>query len=104
MREPAQELLGLDGVVALEQPTFLHAQRRAGSRFYVGRDLTAVDIYGATAMAMFKPLPPEQCPMVDLIRPTLEAMDAATAKALDPILLEHRDFVYREFLELPLTL
>ncbi len=82
----------------------LHAQRRAGSRFYVGKGLTAVDIYSATAMAMFKPLPPEQCPMVDLIRPTLEAMDAATAKALDPILLEHRDFIYREFLELPLTL
>lgn len=24
--------------------------------------------------------------------------------ALDPVLLEHRDFIYREFLELPLTL
>jgi hypothetical protein len=42
--------------------------------------------------------------MMDFIRPTLEAMDEATAKALDPILLEHRDFVYHEFLELPLTL
>ena len=82
----------------------LHAQRRAGSRFYCGEVLTAVDIYGATAMAMFKPLPPEQCPMMEFIRPTLEAMDAATAKALDPILLEHRDFVYQEFLELPLSL
>lgn len=82
----------------------LHAQRRAGSRFYVGSGLTAVDVYSATAMAMFKPLPKELCPMMDLIRPTLEAMDAATANALDPILLDHRDFVYREFLELPLTL
>jgi hypothetical protein len=27
-----------------------------------------------------------------------------TAKALDPILLEHRDFLYGEYLELPLTL
>lgn len=42
--------------------------------------------------------------MMEFIRPTLEAMDAATAKALDPILLEHRDFIYREFLELPLAL
>jgi glutathione S-transferase len=82
----------------------LHEQRRQGSRFYVGRALTAVDVYAATAMAMFKPLPPELCPMMDFIRPTLEAMDEATAKALDPILLEHRDFVYHEFLELPLTL
>lgn len=82
----------------------LHAQRRAGSPFYVGDRLTAVDVYGATAMAMFRPLPPEQCPMMDLIRPTLEAMDDATRAALDPILLEHRDFVYREYLELPLSL
>jgi glutathione S-transferase len=82
----------------------LHAQRGQGSRFYLGQGLTAVDVYGATAMAMFKPLPPDQCPMLEMIRPTLEAMDEATAKALDPILLEHRDFVYREFLELPLTL
>jgi hypothetical protein len=82
----------------------LRVQRQAGSRFYLGGALTAVDVYSATAMAMFKPLPPELCPMMELIRPTLEAMDEATAKALDPILLEHRDFVYREFLELPLTL
>lgn len=82
----------------------LHAQRRQGSRFYLGQGLTALDIYSATAMAMFKPLPPELCPMIEMIRPTLEAMDEATAKALDPILLEHRDAVYREFLELPLSL
>lgn len=82
----------------------LHEQRDRGSRFYVGDRLGAVDIYSATAMAMFKPLPPEQCPMIEMIRPVLEAMDEATARALDPILLEHRDFVYREYLELPLSL
>ncbi len=27
-----------------------------------------------------------------------------TARALDSILLEHRDFIYREYLELPLAL
>ena len=82
----------------------LHEQRERGSRFYVGDRLGAVDIYAATAMAMFRPLPPEQCPMFEMIRPTLSFLDSATGKALDPILLEHRDFVYREFLELPLTL
>ena len=82
----------------------LHAQRRQGSRYYAGESLSAVDIYSATAMAMFKPLPPEQCPMIELIRPTLEFLDESMAKALDPILLEHRDFIYRDWLELPLTL
>lgn len=82
----------------------LHEQRRQGSRYYVGKGLTAVDIYSATAMAMFEPLPPEQCPMMDLIRTTLSHVDETTRKALDPILIEHRDFVYRTHLELPLTL
>lgn len=82
----------------------LQAQRRQGSRFYIGDSLSAVDIYSATAVAMFKPLPPELCPMIELVRPTLEYVDQPTAKALDPILLEHRDFIYQEFLELPLSL
>jgi len=47
-------------------------------------------------MALFKPLPPDQCPMPDAIRPAFES--------LDPILLEHRDFIYDEHLELPLSL
>jgi hypothetical protein len=82
----------------------LHAQQSQGNRFYVGDRLSAVDLYSATAMAMFKPLPPEQCPMIEAIRPTLEFLDERMAKSVDPILLEHRDFIYREFLELPLTL
>jgi hypothetical protein len=82
----------------------LHSQRNLGSRFYVGESLTAVDIYSATFMALFKPLPPEQCPMNEAFRPGFESLDEDTEKALDPILIEHRDFVYEEFLELPLTL
>ena len=41
----------------------LKAQRRAGSRHYVGNSLTAVDVYSATFTAMFSPLPPAQCKM-----------------------------------------
>ena len=82
----------------------LHRQRDAGRRFYLGSALSAVDIYSATFMALFKPLPPEQCPMPDAMRPAFETLDAATERALDPILIEHRDFVYEEYLELPLSL
>lgn len=84
--------------------TRLHAQRAAGQPFYLGNSLSAVDIYSATFMALFKPLPPEQCPMIDAMRPAFESLDPATEKALDPILLEHRDFVYEQHLELPLSL
>ena len=55
-------------------------------------------------MALFKPLPEENCAMHPGVRSALEWMDAPTAAALDPILLEHRDRVYARHLELPLTL
>lgn len=82
----------------------LKAQRESGSRFYLGSSLSAVDIYSATFMALVKPLPQEQCPMAEAMRPAFEASDPATVAALDPILIEHRDFVYDKFLELPLSL
>jgi hypothetical protein len=42
--------------------------------------------------------------MNEAFRPGFESLDEDTAEALDPILIEHRDFIYDEFLELPLTL
>ena len=38
------------------------------------------------------------------IRAAFETRDAQTEAALDPILLEHRDMLYQEYLELPLSL
>lgn len=82
----------------------LKAQHQAGSRYYVGSRLTAVDVYSATFMAMFDPLPPEQCRMEAGTRAAFETRDAQTEAALDPILLEHRDMMYAERLALPLSL
>ncbi|MCG8609907.1 MAG: hypothetical protein MI864_05165, partial [Pseudomonadales bacterium] len=84
--------------------TVLQQQRSLGQPFYLGNRLTAVDIYSATFMAMFKPLPQTECPMLDPIRTVFESVDDRIQQALDPILLEHRDFIYREYLELPLKL
>jgi glutathione S-transferase len=82
----------------------LKEQRQAGSRYYIGDALTAVDIYSATCMAMFVPLPPEQCQMDGPTRAAFETRDAQIDAALDPILFEHRDRIYAESLELPLSL
>ncbi len=82
----------------------LDAQASAGSRFLVGDSLSAADIYFATFMALLKPLSPEKCPMPDVLRAAFEATDAATVEALVPQLLAHRDFIYEEYLELPMTL
>lgn len=70
----------------------------------VGNSLTAVDVYGATFMALFRPLPEAQCKMSASTRTAFETRDAETAAALDPRLLEHRDMMYADHLELPLAL
>jgi glutathione S-transferase len=82
----------------------LQAQRAAGSRYFVGESLSAVDVYSATFMAMFGPLPAGQCNMEAASRAAFESRDEVTAAALQPILFEHRDMMYERHLELPLSL
>ena len=82
----------------------LAAQRLAGNPYYLGKTPTAVDVYSATCLALFKPLPAEHCPMDEAIRPAFSRRDPETDAALDPILLEHRDMMYARHLELPLSL
>jgi glutathione S-transferase len=82
----------------------LKTQRQSGSRYYVGNDLSAADIYSAAAVAMFSALPQSQCEMDPVMRTAFETRDAPTTAALDPILFEHRDMIYAEHLELPLSL
>lgn len=82
----------------------LRAQRDVGKSYYVGDGLSAPDIYSAVFMALFKPLPPGQCDMHPGVRAAFEWLDGPTARALDPILVEHRDMVYARHLQLPLSL
>ena len=82
----------------------LKAQRDKGSRFYVGNSLSGADVYAATFMALFSPLPHAQCDMSARIRTAFETRDTQTEAELDPILLEHRDMMYAQHLELPLSL
>jgi len=82
----------------------LHAQQAAGSGWYVGDRVSAVDVYSAAFMAMFRPLPHEQCPMDAATRQAFEFSEPVSEAALDPILLAHRDRMYAEHLELPLSL
>jgi glutathione S-transferase len=82
----------------------LKDQREAGQAYYLGDSISAVDIYSAAFMAYFKPLSAEHCPMHEPMRSVFEALDEETQAALDPILLEHRDFIYSQHLALPLSL
>jgi glutathione S-transferase len=84
--------------------TRLTTQRQAGSPYYLGTTPTAVDVYSATFVGLFRPLPPEHCPMTEAFRGAYDRRDPETDAALDPILLEHRDMMYARHLELPLSL
>lgn len=78
------------------------AQRELGRRFLVGDALSAVDLYWATMVAIVAPLPPDTCPMPDGLRQAYEGAPQHIRAALDPMLLEHRDFIYRTYLTLPI--
>lgn len=82
----------------------LKAQHAAGSPYYVGEGLTAVDIYSASVLALLRPLPQDVCPMHPGTRAAFEFSEPATDAALDEILLKHRDMMYQRHLELPLSL
>jgi glutathione S-transferase len=82
----------------------LHAQQASGNRYYLGNAMTAVDIYAATCMALFKPLPQAQCAMDPATRNAFETLDEATREALAPALLAHRDMMYAQHLACPLSL
>lgn len=79
----------------------LHAQKRAGSRYFVGDRLTALDIYWACASNLVGPLPLDVCPLGAPLHAMFSETGATIGAALDPILFEHRDYVYREHLIYP---
>jgi hypothetical protein len=83
----------------------LTAQSEAGSRYFVGDTLSALDIYWACFSQMLAPLPPEVNPMPEY----LYGIWGQTAKSLegvgyqpDPALLEHRDYIFPTYLQWPL--
>ena len=82
----------------------LEQQRARGSRFFIGNQLSALDIYWATFAVLIKPLPPELCPIPEPLRMSFTNTNPVVAAATTPALLTHRDFIYREYLQLPMDL
>ena len=82
----------------------LEQQHNNGSKFFIGDRLSALDIYWSTFAALIQPLPHELCPMPDAFRTMYTNTDPVVQAALNPVLLEHRDFIYHDYLELPIDL
>jgi hypothetical protein len=62
-----------------------------------------LDVYWATFTALIQPLPPELCPMATAFRAFYTEKNPVVLAALSPLLLAHRDFIYQQYLELPVV-
>ncbi|MBI2799607.1 MAG: hypothetical protein HYX63_04880 [Gammaproteobacteria bacterium] len=81
----------------------LERQYDDGHHYFIGARLSALDIYWATFVTMLDPMPPELCPMATAFRASYSNPDPEVQEALSPLLLQHRDFIYRGYLELPIV-
>ncbi len=79
-------------------------QRGRGRNFLIGERLSALDIMWAAFAVVIKPLPEELCPLAPGMRANFTNNDPVIDAATSPLLMEHRDFIYRQYLELPLIL
>jgi hypothetical protein len=82
----------------------LESRRSRGARFLIGERLSALDIYWAVFAALIEPLPENLCPMPSELRRRYTCEDPVVRAAITPQLLAHRDFIYHEYLELPVDL
>ena len=84
--------------------SLLEEQQAQGSRYFIGKTLSALDIYWAGFSHLIEPLPPDECPMLEDFRPLYQNHDPDVAAAATPTLMDHRHFIYAEHLGLPMDL
>jgi glutathione S-transferase len=80
----------------------LERQKGAGSPFLVGDRLSAADLYWACFSMMMRPLPADVNPMPGWLWPLYSHCGEIVDRAVEPILIEHRDRIYRDHIGLPL--
>ena len=83
--------------------TALARSDERGSRYFVGANLSALDIYSACFYALLEPLPPALCPMASSYRPACRNAGPDIERAMGSALRDHRDFIYREHPRLPMV-
>jgi glutathione S-transferase len=76
----------------------LTAQRALGSDYFVGKTVTAADIYWACFSIMVEPLPESLCPMTAEARRSSTPVHSGIIAAAAPILIEHRNRMFERFL------
>jgi len=80
----------------------LRTQQAVQSRYLVGFDVSAADMYLVNFLGMLQPLKHDLNPMPGYMRQAYEYVAEDTAAAMDPILFEYRDEMYQKHLKTPL--
>ena len=78
----------------------LDSQRAAGSHYFIGDQLSALDLVWASFSNTLRPLPDDVNPMDAGMRKVYQGMGDFSGPP--DILFEQRDFIYREHIPLPL--
>jgi glutathione S-transferase len=93
-------------VIALmaELAARLKRQKENGSEYLVGQSVTAADFYWASFSNFVILQPFEECPVNPAARPMFENTPAEILSSIDPILMEHRDRIMRDYYNLPIKL
>lgn len=79
----------------------LKQQTAVKSDYLIGSELTAVDIFWAYFSNMLDTLPAELNPMPDGLRQSWAILGQSVSD-FDPIVIEHRDRIFKQHLKLPL--
>lgn len=82
----------------------LKVQQRAGSDYFVGNSLSAVDFYWTAFSNLFDLLPPDKCPMPEPARPMFTTMADSVRNAVDPLLIAHRDRILAQHFKVPMEM
>jgi len=87
----------------------LDAQEQCGSRYLVGKELTAADIYWATMSISILPPPPEIMPLTQENKKAMEyfAMNSeipVIAEALSQRIKNHQSYILTTYCETPAVL
>jgi glutathione S-transferase len=78
----------------------LEQQKAAGTRYFIGTSLSALDLVWASFSNTLRPLPEDVNPMDEGMRKVYQRIGDVADPA--EILFEHRDYIYQNYLTLPL--